>query len=392
MPISTKPHRGAKQIKRMTGLSKPVTTFSKSKLADLCARAQRDVDAGLEHGGVQGCALALAYESEIVFERGFGEAKSETPMLIWSPTKTVIEAALWLLYGTGQLQPSDPVIKFIPEFGSNGKATITLEMIETHTSAFAKQPLDFPDFIDRQKRLEAFKNWKVEGVPGTFYEYHPGSGAWVLAEVIESVTGRDYREFLKSEVLRPLGLADLHKLSLGEPQDLQCATLKPINCIQGWTPDPAKRPPLAHSYQSERALAVRVPGSGAVGTPSGLALLYQAYLHNPGKLWNGDILDDAKHTTRVRMPDVFGRPMVRSLSFCQADEIKGRYGERTFFGTKTSARAFGHQGQGGQIVWADPATGVSFSYLTNTIVFPPGGCFHPRAQELSTLAAAAFNR
>lgn len=32
---------------------------------------------------------------------------------------------------------------------------------------------------------------------------------------------------------------------------------------------------------------------------------------------------------------------------------------------------------------------VSFGYLTNTIVFPPGGTYHPRARELSQLAGAA---
>jgi len=41
-----------------------------------------------------------------------------------------------------------------------------------------------------------------------------------------------------------------------------------------------------------------------------------------------------------------------------------------------------------QIAWADPQSGVSFAYLTNTIVFPPGGTYHPRARELSQLAGA----
>jgi CubicO group peptidase (beta-lactamase class C family) len=30
-----------------------------------------------------------------------------------------------------------------------------------------------------------------------------------------------------------------------------------------------------------------------------------------------------------------------------------------------SAHAFGHAGAGGQIAWADPASGISFCYLTN---------------------------
>ena len=35
------------------------------------------------------------------------------------------------------------------------------------------------------------------------------------------------------------------------------------------------------------------------------------------------------------------------------------------FGRTNSADAFGHPGFGGQMGWADPATGISFGYLTN---------------------------
>jgi CubicO group peptidase (beta-lactamase class C family) len=34
-------------------------------------------------------------------------------------------------------------------------------------------------------------------------------------------------------------------------------------------------------------------------------------------------------------------------------------------GKTVSPRAFGHNGAGGQIAWADPETGLSFCYLTN---------------------------
>jgi len=35
------------------------------------------------------------------------------------------------------------------------------------------------------------------------------------------------------------------------------------------------------------------------------------------------------------------------------------------FGRTNSAQAFGHPGFGGQCAWADPASGISFAYLTN---------------------------
>ena len=34
-------------------------------------------------------------------------------------------------------------------------------------------------------------------------------------------------------------------------------------------------------------------------------------------------------------------------------------------GRTVSPAAFGHNGAAGQIAWADPATGLSFAYLTN---------------------------
>ena len=34
-------------------------------------------------------------------------------------------------------------------------------------------------------------------------------------------------------------------------------------------------------------------------------------------------------------------------------------------GRTVSPRAVGHNGAGGQIAWADPATGLSFAYVTN---------------------------
>jgi CubicO group peptidase (beta-lactamase class C family) len=35
------------------------------------------------------------------------------------------------------------------------------------------------------------------------------------------------------------------------------------------------------------------------------------------------------------------------------------------FGRTNSPATFGHPGFGGQLAWADPATGISFAYLTN---------------------------
>jgi CubicO group peptidase (beta-lactamase class C family) len=359
-------------------------------LDQLRARARQDVEVGLEHGGVEGCSFAIGYRGELLWEEGFGAAQADTPILLLSITKTVVESALWLLFARG-LDPETPVIEIIPEFMGGTQPGITVSMIETHLGGFAWHKLDYPYAADRDARLATFAEWRLDRAPG-FYEYHPGNGGWVLAEIIERISRQDYRAFLKQQIFVPLGLAGIRGVSLGEPASEQERVLLHRNYMSGYTPDPARREPMAYGLDTIAGLSLGSPGAGGVGTAPGIAKLYQAYLHNPGELWDPSTLADARDRVRVDAPDAAGRPMRRSLSFVHAGPAAERYGERTFFGANVSDRAFGHQGQGGQIAWADPATGLSFAYLTNTVVFPPGGCFHPRARSLSTLAATILSK
>eukprot|EP01051_Picozoa_sp_SAG22_P017927 SAG22_NODE_2882_length_2126_cov_2.271337_3_plen_103_part_00 len=57
---------------------------------------------------------------------------------------------------------------------------------------------------------------------------------------------------------------------------------------------------------------------------------------------------------------------------------------RGCFGYTNSSATFGHNGAGGQAGWADPATGISFAFVTNTFAEPR----KKRIVALSSLAAA----
>ena len=48
-------------------------------------------------------------------------------------------------------------------------------------------------------------------------------------------------------------------------------------------------------------------------------------------------------------------------------------------------RAFGHAGAGGQLCWVDPASGLSFTFLHDTLHNDPRVEFH-RAADLNDLA------
>ncbi|MFM7536431.1 MAG: serine hydrolase [Acidimicrobiales bacterium] len=117
-------------------------------------------------------------------------------------------------------------------------------------------------------------------------------------------------------------------------------------------------------FNRPEARAVGVPGGGAFLRAADLALFYQGLLHNHGSAWRPDVLADATGTVRNTLPErVTGLPANRSLGLVLAGG-DGRSAERGF-GRTVSPRAFGHNGAGGQLAWADPATGLSLGYCTN---------------------------
>src|SRR5205809_4839047 len=78
-----------------------------------------------------------------------------------------------------------------------------------HTSRFPHAQCNAREWDDRDRRLARFTQWRCNWEPGTRFEYHPTSAHWVLAEVIERVSGTDVREFIRTRILEPLGVTGL---------------------------------------------------------------------------------------------------------------------------------------------------------------------------------------
>jgi len=125
-------------------------------------------------------------------------------------------------------------------------------------------------------------------------------------------------------------------------------------------PDVALNALLTLNEPSARALGV--PGGGGVMRAADLALLYQAFLHDPGSLWSPEILAAGTRDIRVTFTDMMGVPANRSLGLIVAGD--DGMADRRSFGRTASPLAFGHAGAGGQIAFADPASGLSVAYLT----------------------------
>ena len=340
------------------------------RLEELRTRVRREVDAGL----LPSCQFAMARDGRLAAYEVFGDADLNTRYVIFSATKAFVASAAWLLIGEGTLDVDRRVADYIPEFATNGKDVVTVEQVMLHTSGFPRAPLGPPNWADRDRRLEAFAKWRLNWEPGTAHEYHPTSAHWVLAELIERISGRDYRDFIHERVTGALGLPRV----VGIPTDDQDGIAELSLCGDPASPDELEAifgvPELPVTEVTDDALlsfnrpdvrAVGVPGGGGVATAATVALFYQALLHNTEELWDPDVLADATGRVRNTFPDLLalGAPANRALGVVVAGDDGNA--NRRGFGHTQSPRTFGHNGAGGQIAWADPESGLSFCYLTN---------------------------
>ena len=340
--------------------------IDQSALTKLLDRARREVDAGF----LPSVQVALAQHGELQVFETFGAATNDTRYVVYSATKAFVAGAMWSLIGDGLVDVSRRVVDYIPEFGTNGKDIITVEQVMLHTSGFPSAPLHPIAGDTSTGRCEAFARWRLNWEPGTKYEYHATSAHWVLAEIIERVTGRDFRDVVQERVTTPAGLprvvgdvphraAELVVVGIEATADELEAAFGVRSLDFGEVTTAALM-----NFNDPAAQRVGVPGGGGVMRASDLALYYQAILHNPGEMWKPSVIDDVKTNIRNSLPDArTGVPANRTLGLLQAGDDGWSFARG--MGRTVSPGTIGHNGAKGQIGWGDPATGLSFGYCTN---------------------------
>lgn len=341
----------------------------------LLEAAREDV----ERGAVPACQLAVGHGGDVVATATFGAATDRTRFCIFSATKPLVASVVWLLIGEGRLDPADAIGEHVPELAAAGLGAVTLEQVLLHTGGFPNAPMPEVEGADPERRRSLFTAWRLEWEPGSRFEYHPGSAHWVLADLIERGTGRDHRDVLEERVCRPLGLPRVLGLAPSDQRDL--APLVAVAPDAGDDDDDTLR------FNDRAVREAGGPGGGAFMTAADLARFYQGLLHNPGGLWDDAVLHDATSHVRCTFDDpMLGVPVNRTLGLVLAGDDGQHELRYAIFGRGCSPGAFGHAGAHGQVAWADPASGLSFAYLTNAVESDPmrSGV---RANRLATLAA-----
>ena len=166
-----------------------------------------------------GCALLIAKDGQIVYDKAFGSAnlelnvplQSDMVFRIGSITKNFTAVAILQLAEQGKISLKDSIQQYIKDFPSKGY-TITIENLLTHTSGIIDYTsIDNPDpYIERrdftpQFIINYFKNKPLLFQPGTKYGYS-NSNYVLLGYIIEMVSGKNYHDYMNENILKPLGL------------------------------------------------------------------------------------------------------------------------------------------------------------------------------------------
>lgn len=326
------------------------------RLDVLIERCRLEVDSG----ALPSAQISLHVNGKEYVSETFGAATPSTRYVLQSTGRSIVAGVLWKLISDGLLDISRTVASYIPEFGTNGKDSVTVEQVVTHVGGFPLAPLGYPAMLDREERLKAFAKWRLTYEPGTELQFHLTSAAWVIAELCERLTGQPIGGYLRSTLTAPLGL---ESIEIGPPVDRQHDVAPFVRTdggsdddVYAWGPWYLARPEI---------LAAGEPSHSTVSTASDLAGWYQALMHSD--LWRREVVEDATRI-RVTLPvtgERGGTPSIPGnvgLFIIMVGDDGLSHG---FLPTATSPRTFGHGGAACQIGFADPDTGLSFAFLTD---------------------------
>jgi len=317
----------------------------------------------IETGIHPGAALAVYRHGQQVLDLHGGLAdqqaakpvESDTMFVLYSSTKPLAAACLYILWERGTLGWDDLVSGHWPEFAQNGKEQITIRHILTHQGGFPDTPseLTWDKWHDWDYVISTLEKVRPIFEPGKLIAYHPRNFGWVIAELVQRIDGRPFRQFFQEEITGPLGMNDTY---VGLPTELESRVSKEHAM------EDCDRMTMVTTYNKPEVHLAVQPAGGGIATARDLARFY-AMMIGGGYLDGARVLseDTVAEVTKLQvegMDHTLERPVRRSLGLSLAD---GRMGAPE----SITDRTFGHAGAGTSVGWADPDLGLAVGYITN---------------------------
>jgi len=168
---------------------------------------------------IPGLSVAVVYDQEMIWAKGFGYANvdkkipatSKTIYRIASITKLFTMTMLMQLRDKGELQLDDPLIKYLPGFKIKnpfaGTRPITLRQIACHASGLPREaPLNYMEtlnFPTIEEIMATLPNTELIFPPLEKFKYS-NLGVGLLGHALEIIAEKPYRDYIRWHILNPL--------------------------------------------------------------------------------------------------------------------------------------------------------------------------------------------
>ena len=350
--------------------------------SDQLERAYRMLAQWADENKVPGSALAVGRHGHLVPIQFFGKLKptSISPampdnaiFLIASITKPVTCTGIMILVERGELLLSDRVTHFIPEFGKNGKNSVKIRHLMTHTSGLPDMLPENQELRKDHQPLSEFTkricDLELDFPPGQAVQYQ-STGMAILSEVIKRITQQQLRDFLQKELFHPLNMRDT---ALGVPPSWYDASLNKTKRIAHIRTGDDEKNTDWH-WNSNYWWQFGAPWGGLMTTPADLAIFFQL-MRNKGSYQNTRLLSPAT-VHAMTHNQLQGMPDIQKLSHKNQPWGLGWRlhwpAHSANFGDLLSESTFGHWGATGTVGWVDPEHS-SFMILFTTEPQEPHG-------------------
>ena len=319
---------------------------------------------------VPGGAILVGRHGRVIPPRFFGRQGPEPNaepiredglFLLASISKPITYLAGMQQVERGQLNLSDQVARYIPDFAAHHKEETLVEHLFTHTSGM---PDMLPNNAELRKQHAPLKTFIAGAIasppvfaPGTDRKYQ-SMGTLVTAELVQKIAGRPIREVLRRELFEPLELEDIALGSRGLDRKRLVRVEVPeyqIGSDFGWN---------SRYWQEFGA-----PWGAAFASPEDLAVICQLMLGD-GEVRGTRILAPAtvRSMTENRLATMPGisPQLAASRPWGLGWKLNHR-GTSASWGDSLGPTVFGHTGATGTMCWMDRDRDAFCILLTSAI-------------------------
>lgn len=163
-----------------------------------------------------GAVLLIGKDGKIIFNKPFGRYTFESTshgmtgdaMFDLSTLTQAVgtSAAAMILYDEKKLDLNKPAAFYLPEFGNNGKDSITIKNLLVNNSGIGPHTDMAAGFNNEDDFLSALMKIKPD-YPANKAAVFSDLNSIILQKVIEKISGRRLDEFLKEKLFKPLKLS-----------------------------------------------------------------------------------------------------------------------------------------------------------------------------------------